>query len=1148
MLNPPPRKYRRRPYVADDFNGTALKPAWAKTDTETKLAVSGGALVVAGGKAVPAFDDPRLTYGAQSWLPRAGLTFEAEITWSAFGAGGCDFGLDNGTPVTDAMRPGFQVFAGGVLRAIQAQTPIARQATAVTLATGVPYRFKLVLLDPTAGVLWLFSADRGLTWTVVFADGQYPTPGTPLWLGLTNNDAACSVAFMRAYQGAVPGPALSDTFAARTSPGRADTGQPWLIPNGKVIPLIAGDLRIPAGQAEAWLVGWSGVGDGVWECDLNFGSAPSTQKVAYVVFRQRDTSNYMRVTIHRVAQQIAIVRLANGVATTVASLSGAGFADNTTYRMRVAAYGAVIVVSQDGAEKLRTGEEFGRYFGLCSWYVNDNLAVPDIRLDTVRAWGFPTPPLLADSFDRPDDTASVGIADTGQAYAPAANAGAAAPVWGIEQGRAGYFVGSGNDKLAWAALARGSYLVWGKLRTKTLNGGIGGFLLRYLDPDNFVVLRLAFPLTQSVSLFRDLAGARATVVSSTGIPALGVDVDYLAAVVVTGNVFEGWLDGVRYLSAAITDFPQNPAAGPYATAPVVRMDDLRYVPLGTALQHDTFTRADSATTAGATELPGTPWTALFGGTWGIVGNQLYNVDTSSARGLCVPILVPDVDVSCDLIRQAASVGFLLRLGGNGSDYLLVQFDGTSLLLKERVAGGAIPTLLTVAYAWVASGTARTVRCRVFQGNLSISVNEVLLAVQPFTGHAGAAEVYYGLYNTSAGATTNRFDNFLVREVPAVPVPPLASDTFTRADNAASLGPSEVPGAAWTPAVGVWGISAGQAYSLDTSASAREAILAVPSQSVRVEADLTYMAPGMGLVLRCSPNGSDLLQGQVTGAFLNLRDRVASGALSNLLGVPAPGGWAVGQTRRMGLEATPANLLRLFLDGGLVGAVPFSGHVGATETGAGLYVAQSVTTNRFDNFLVSVVPLPGACPGIADGFARPDSVASMGNTPAPWAAAWVLPFGGANWGIVGGKAYSLDTSSASRGALVWHGLADFTIQADMTRATSGAVDQVGFWMRAAAAGGDYFYVRTGGTTLAVIERVAAGTSVSVASAPYVWNPGETRRMRCTFKAGVLTVYINDVLLITQAIAGHPAATEGYAGFFHASDTTQARFDNFALTPA
>lgn len=1123
---------------------------WQTTDTERKLVEHGDGIVF-GPKATVAWDDPRLTRQGP-FRPQAGLCGEFAVTFTGLGTpfNVCSFGFDDSNPATYPAQPGFVVSSTATLLAIP---PVGGGATTVPIpiALNTEYRFRVLYL--AAAVAYLVSLDKGRTWTVVWIDA-IPDPRVPVYASFTIRGASGILWSAKVFETEPLVPALADTFT-RTALGRADTGQPWLLRTGGVAPAMNGsDIRVPAGQNTVGFVTATGMADGIIDCTANFGAnlGSTKQVVIYPRYLFLTNTQYVRVAFNRVAQTIVIDHVLSNTPTTLATLSAAGFADNTSYAFRVVCVGPAVKVYQDGLEKLSVSVAPLQYVACAGVAILDNHATPDVILDTVTMWGFPAPALLVDTFDRPDSATQLGRADSGQAYAAVTNI-TGTVTWGIDTGRSVLATPPpGGDYLAATPLGRLGLLASVLVRSLPGNQGVAGPVFRFLDGQNYVYARLLFT-TNQLGMMRNLAGVRTSVTSAT-VPALNPNQDYRVDVQMTGNTIEVYLDGTRYISVSVAENASAPGGGIYAISNQSRQDDLRYLPLGTALAHDTFTRADSATSMGTTEFPGTAWQTLVSGTgttstWGITAGKAYQVGNTGSPTFAlsvVPTASPDVDISAKLAigpGGGSILGLVVR-AIDKDNFISVRLDETGdQVLLRKVVGGvgtttlAIPTPIAVSTTYTLRVVARGIFIQAYLNGVPV--------INTAEGDLLTAKLH-GLF--AAGGvvgTTFTWDDVLIVEAAAAPVPLLASDTFTRPDTASSLGNSEVPGTAWG-GVGTWGVSAGQAYSLDTTTATRLAIIPILSQYARVEADVTFQVSTPGVVLRATATGTDYLRAQLSGGFLNLFERVA-GVTAALAVIPPPGGWVAGQARRLGLEATPAGLLRLFLDGGLIAAVPFTGHAGATENGAGLLTAQSATTNRWDNVLASVVPLPGACPGIVDDFARPDSIVSMGNTPAPWVAAWMQVFGGANWGISNGQAYCLDTSNGTRGAFVWHGLADFTVQADITRAPSGASDVVGFWLRCSATGGDYVHVRDGGTNLVVTERVASGTIVALASVPCVWNLGQARRLRCVLKAGVVQVYVDDVLLITQAIAGHPVVTEPYAGLYHASDTAGARYDAFSLLP-
>jgi hypothetical protein len=116
---------------------------------------------------------------------------------------------------------------------------------------------------------------------------------------------------------------------------------------------------------------------------------------------------------------------------------------------------------------------------------------------------------------------------------------------------------------------------------------------------------------------------------------------------------------------------------------------------------------------------------------------------------------------------------------------------------------------------------------------------------------------------------------------------LASDSFTRADNAVSLGLADT-GQAWSALAGTWGVLSNQAYQ-PSGLPDGVAILDVGEADVTLTVTLSTVAPDNGLILRASDTNNYIrlifeagvwyLQKKVAGAFTTL----ASGAGSNTNG-------------------------------------------------------------------------------------------------------------------------------------------------------------------------------------------------------------------------------------------------------------------------
>jgi hypothetical protein len=770
--------------VNDEFNGTALRKEWLVTDPENHFALGGGGLAFAPFSTPATFDQVMLTW-SKRLAPLAGLTVEWAITFTAFGATAQDaanWGMDESVPALAFVRPGFSVVNTGALQVKPHSSAPSSLTTPVTLAVGVEYRFRIQFLP--VGSAYLLSQDRGKSWQVVWVDTAAQNQTKLFSPAFDNRSATGTLWFVRWFKAAPLAPAFSDTFAARTAPGRADTGQPWLGVSGRALPVIAGDMRIPAGSTESWMFGWDGIGDGVWEGDLNFGSAPGATKSVWLIPRWRDGSNYLRVVFSRTNQNIVIARIANNVATTLATFSSAGFADNTTYKMRVVCIGPVIVAYQDGVEKLRVSEPFGQFFGLFGIELFDTLATPDIRWDNVRAWGTPPRPLLADSFDgwstvqtttpRPDFGSYTLGSDAGNP-----DAGVVAIGDGTGGGYLDAIVGTqaatGTYMYALSPNGRGGLIAWIVLRYALLpNTGVIALMLRYKDDNNFLMV-FANGNNNAIVIRKRVAGVYSSV-ANVGFTFVS-DRDYLLAVVVTGRAVEVWLDGARLTSGAYADndVPGQIGLGHQRFAPSrERSDDLRFAPLGTVLVHDTFTRADSATTLGNTELPGTPWVPLAQGvgttsTWGILTNRAY-MATNTGGALyelaVVPTGLADVDVQA-VVAWGANAGgvFGLALRCKDKDNV-ISFrlgEATDDLIVRKTVGGVSTTIASAAVT-INTNTAYRLRVVVVGSLLKAYVNGVLLITVSETDLQ--SETQHGLFAQTSGSTLYTFDDFVVSEVAA----------------------------------------------------------------------------------------------------------------------------------------------------------------------------------------------------------------------------------------------------------------------------------------------------------------------------------------------------------------------------------------------
>lgn len=200
---------KRRYLFRDDFSGAAIDTTrWSVTDTESKLSESGGSLVCSGGKATPAYDDPRLT-SARSFVPVAGCTFECEFKATTLAE--FQVGFDSTTPIANAVRPSFLVYEFLDIRPVSGSITLP-----VALSTATSYRLRLVI-QGLSGTLFYLSVDGGLSWKLVWAD-QLTLPAL-LYCGYDNKSAAFTSSFVRVYRGRVRPAIVSATPAVVPSLG-----------------------------------------------------------------------------------------------------------------------------------------------------------------------------------------------------------------------------------------------------------------------------------------------------------------------------------------------------------------------------------------------------------------------------------------------------------------------------------------------------------------------------------------------------------------------------------------------------------------------------------------------------------------------------------------------------------------------------------------------------------------------------------------------------------------------------------------------------------------------------------------------------------------------------------------------------------------
>ena len=379
----------RRYLFEERFAGTALSTArWNVTDSEGVLSVSGGKLNFAP-LATPANNDPRISATTSFVPPPAGLTLEAELTFSNFGTAGgnSEVGFDTSSPTTLDLTPGILVASN------TGQVNNSAVGVPLVLSLSTSYRFKIIHRGAaTGGALWYVSTDAGLTWKIL---GVNTTSYTTSTIGQHARSATGTCDYILAYRGALPVPVVSDTFTRSDSAltlGSAETLQAYTAHAGTWG--ITSNQGYSVTDADADLATLeSGLNDGVFTLSVKGTLNSATDyRIPELVVRMADTSNYLYV---RMINGAVTLRKNDADSHSQLATAATTTADNTAYAVRAACLGTRVYVYVDGVLKIShtlAGGDATKYVGATYTRIGARLAKAGAPataavVDTLEVWG-----------------------------------------------------------------------------------------------------------------------------------------------------------------------------------------------------------------------------------------------------------------------------------------------------------------------------------------------------------------------------------------------------------------------------------------------------------------------------------------------------------------------------------------------------------------------------------------------------------------------------------------------------------------------------------------------------------------------------------------------------------------------------------------
>lgn len=269
-------------------------------DAESKQSITNGKLSISGGKASPAWGDPRV-YSANSFSRIAGRVLYADLF---FTSGLMSIGWQN-TPA-NGLPSEYTYLSGG---SFGTRTTLAAEATnPVVISTGTRYELACVL--KSSGNVWLIRGGIYAQWTLAWVHNT--SSGAVLYPSIANNTGVYTV----------------DTFKV------IDLGAPWTIDYG----FATSRTLNPSTSATA-----QSTPNCLIDCTFTYNT---TTEVA-VHPRYVDSNNRWKVYASIVDGKVRLLEVNVGVSTERGISGAAVFVNGNTYRMVIIVDGNVYRVYID---------------------------------------------------------------------------------------------------------------------------------------------------------------------------------------------------------------------------------------------------------------------------------------------------------------------------------------------------------------------------------------------------------------------------------------------------------------------------------------------------------------------------------------------------------------------------------------------------------------------------------------------------------------------------------------------------------------------------------------------------------------------------------------------------------------------------------